>query len=134
MRRTAVVLTLGTLLVSGPTPRMEAQAAIMEGALSEALARQLAGDMGRKLGRGVVNTSTGWIEFPKAMYVMSQEWGPAFGVVFGSLHGLEASAVRTLAGVYEAATFPVPIPAGYTPVVMPTSAFTWQGLAVLSPR
>lgn len=119
MGRPIVVLAVGTLLM-GAAPAFAAPQDISL--------------MGRKLGRGFVNMSTGWIEFPKAMYVISEEWGPAFGAVFGSLHGLEVSVVRTLAGVYEAATFPVPIPAEYAPVVLPTSAFTWEGLSLRSPR
>lgn len=120
MNKTLSVLVAGTLLMVGAAPALAA--------------RQDISLMGGKLGRGVVNASTGWIELPKQIVMLNEEWGPAFGVVLGSLHGLEVAAVRTLAGVYEAITFPVPIPAGYAPVVMPASAFTWQGLSVLSPR
>ena len=89
------------------------------------------GQMGRKLGRGLANASTGWIELPKVMVLMGELGDPifsdpVFGMVLGSFHGLEMSVVRTLAGAYEAATFPVPLPAGYAPVVSPTFVFRWQ--------
>lgn len=121
MNKTLVALVVGTLLMGGTAPAFAAPEASFS-------------PMGKKLGRGVVNTSTGWVEFPKALYAVNEEWGPGVALTLGGLHGLEVVVVRTLAGVYEAATFPVPLPAEYVPVVLPASAFTWEGLYLRSPR
>lgn len=95
--------------------------------------------MGWKLGRGFVNASTGWLELPKTMYGNFQDGDPVFGdhvfgLALGSLYGLEGSVVRTVAGVYEAATFPVPMPARYAPVVDPPFVFPWEGFSLRRPR
>lgn len=121
MNKSLVALVVGALLMGATAPALAAPQATFS-------------PMGKKLGRGVVNTFTGWVEFPKALYTVNEEWGPAFALTLGGLHGLEVAAVRTLAGVYEAATFPAPIPAEYAPVMLPTSAFTWEGLYLRSPR
>ena len=158
MDKTRVVLAVSTLLMVGAAPAFAAHQDILghtvpdstaegwdgtpgarsrDGAAADArgatwLTQETYGQMGKKLGRGLVNAATGWIEFPKEIYRVSRESNPVFGVVLGGFSGLELSAVRTLAGVYEAATFPVPLPAGYVPVVSPNFVFTREGLYLWS--
>ena len=76
-------------------------------------------DMGKKLYRGLANVVTGWIELPKNIYDTSVEDNPLSGLTIGLAKGVGMTIVRTGAGVYEAVTFPFPIPEGYTPVVEP---------------
>ena len=128
MDKALSVLVVGTLLIVGGTPAFadegKGEVAASEAAGATIRGQGTAHQMGRKLNRGLVNVSTGWVELPKVMYAINQEWGPIFGVL-ASADGLERSAVRTLGGVYEVVTFPVPLPAGYASIVKPRSAFTW---------
>jgi putative exosortase-associated protein (TIGR04073 family) len=66
-----------------------------------------------KLGRGVVNVLTGWIEVPKQIHLGSQEDNPVTGIGGGLLKGIARGLLRTGVGVYEAVTFPIPYPRGY---------------------
>jgi len=75
--------------------------------------------MGRKLGRGIVNMATGWIEIPKTIYDVSVETNPFTGVTYGALKGAGMTVVRTGAGVYDVVTFLFPAPADYMPIFDP---------------
>ncbi|MBI4341403.1 MAG: exosortase system-associated protein, TIGR04073 family [Candidatus Omnitrophica bacterium] len=63
-----------------------------------------------KMGRGVVNVLTGWIELPKQLHLGSQEDNPVVGVGMGLAKGLGLTVLRAGVGAYEAATFPIPYP------------------------
>ena len=76
-------------------------------------------DMSKKLGRGVANILTGWIELPKNIYDTSVEENAFSGITMGLARGVGMTVVRTGAGVYEAVTFPFPLPEGYEPIVEP---------------
>ncbi len=80
-------------------------------------------DMGKKLYRGLANVVTGWVELPKNIYDTSVEDNPLSGLTVGLAKGVGMTIVRTGAGVYETATFPFPIPEGYTPVLEPEFVF-----------
>jgi len=75
--------------------------------------------MGKKLGRGIVNVATGWIELPKNIYDTSVESNPFIGITFGMIKGVGMTVIRTGAGVYDVATFLLPIPGDYVPVLEP---------------
>ena len=77
-----------------------------------------------KLGRGVVNTLTGWVEIPKRMHETSQTSGAFKGLTIGLARGLGYGFIRTAGGVYEAVTFPFPAPRDYRPVMRPAYVFT----------
>lgn len=66
-----------------------------------------------KMGRGVVNVLTGWIELPKQVHQGTQEHNPVLGVGSGLLNGIRLTIVRSSVGIYEALTFPLPYPKGY---------------------
>ena len=70
-----------------------------------------------KLGRGLANTLTGIFEIPKNMGEESHEHGYFAGFTTGILKGITAFLVREVVGVYEVATFPIPLPAGYKPIL-----------------
>ena len=81
-------------------------------------------DAFKKLGRGVVNTFTGWLEVPKGIVDESQASNVFSGLTIGTIKGLGLGLVRTGAGIYEALTFPFPIPEGYEPIVRPEFVYS----------
>ena len=82
-----------------------------------------ASDPFTKLGRGVANTLTGWIELPKNVYNTSVEDNAFTGITLGLAKGAGMSIVRTGVGIYEIVTFPFPLPENYAPVIEPEYVF-----------
>ena len=82
-----------------------------------------AADPVTKLGRGIANALTGWIEIPKSVYRTSAEQGPFVGLTRGLANGAGVAVERTGAGFYDAATFPVPAPANYESPIDPEYVF-----------
>ena len=76
-----------------------------------------------KLGRGVANTLTGWVELPKNIYNTSVEDNAFTGMTLGLAKGAGMTLVRTGAGIYEIATFPFPLPESYRPILEPEYVF-----------
>ena len=76
-----------------------------------------------KLGRGVANTLTGWVEIPKNIYKTSVDENAFAGVTLGLAKGAGMTIVRTGAGIYEIATFPFPLPENYKPILEPEYVF-----------
>ena len=81
-------------------------------------------DPAKKLGRGLANILTGWVELPKNIYDTSVEDNILVGLTMGLAKGVGMFIVRTGAGVYEAVTFPFPIPEDYQPVLEPEFVFS----------
>ena len=81
-------------------------------------------NMLRKLGRGLANVATGAIEIPKAVQETFYEEGPVAAVSWGLMDGVYKFFARTLVGVYEVVTFPIPFPADYAPIVEPEFLFS----------
>lgn len=80
--------------------------------------------MGKKLGRGVINIATGWLELPKNIYNTTTETNPGMGITYGTLKGLGMTVVRTAAGIFDAATFLFPVPKDYDPLMKPEFVFS----------
>lgn len=80
--------------------------------------------MANKLVRGVANIGTGWLEFPKQIYLTYREEGVAKGVTVGPIKGIGMAVVRTVAGVGETATFFMAYPGFYEPYFDPS--YVWQ--------
>ena len=80
-------------------------------------------DPAKKLGRGIANILTGWVEIPKNIYNTSIEANPLVGLTVGTAKGIGMSIVRTGAGVYELITFPFPLPEDYMPILEPEFVF-----------
>jgi len=76
-------------------------------------------DVLRKLGRGLANILTGWIEIPKNIYDTSVEENIGMGLTVGLARGIGMTVVRTGAGIYETITFPFPLPEDYEPLLEP---------------
>jgi len=78
----------------------------------------------RKLGRGLVNLSLGWIEIPKQMIETKNDRGGVSGDVagffLGSLKGIAYFLGRTAVGGYEIVTSAIP---PYKPVIEPEFIF-----------
>ncbi len=81
-------------------------------------------DPAKKLGRGIANILTGWVELPKNIYDTSVEENILSGLTMGLAKGVGMTIVRTGAGVYETVTFPFPIPEDYQPVLEPEFVFS----------
>lgn len=71
----------------------------------------------RKLGRGLSNVVTSPMEILSGMQRASEEKGLFAGLTWGTVDGLFHTVKRAVVGVYETATFPVPVPAGYEPIL-----------------
>lgn len=71
-----------------------------------------------KLGRGVANTLTGWLEWPKhvAIGIFNANVNPIEGIAVGFVRGFGRAVERTGIGLYETFTFPLP---GYDPLLCP---------------
>ena len=82
-----------------------------------------ASDPFTKLGRGVANTLTGWVEIPENIYKTSVDENAFAGVTLGLAKGAGMTIVRTGAGIYEITTFPFPLPEDYKPILEPEYVF-----------
>lgn len=77
----------------------------------------------RKLGRGLAGMTTSFLEFPGNIVAETRDQGPAVGIPLGFAKGLGMIVVRTLVGVYEFVSAPIPAPADYRPLLRPE--FPW---------
>lgn len=87
-------------------------------------AQEVVDGMANKAARGISNTTTGWVELPKQVYVTWQEEGPVKGLLVGPLKGIGMTIARTLAGVGELATFFIAYPGFFDPYIDPP--YVWQ--------
>ena len=78
----------------------------------------------RKLGRGVANLATGVFEIPKSIQEKFFDDGPIAAATYGVFDGVYKFVVRAAVGVYEIVTFPIPLPADYSPIVEPEFLFS----------
>lgn len=82
---------------------------LLFGVASPTLAEEGYGErVGEKLGRGLVNVATGWVEIPKNIVNTSQDSNVGIGVTWGLVKGIGHTLGRTLVGAGELATFFVP--------------------------
>ena len=112
-----VVLTLSLLCA---TQRAQADTRTVD----DASPQEVVDGMANKLARGVTNIGTGWLEFPKQIYMTSKEEGKAKGMTVGPLKGVGMSLVRTVTGVGEVLTFFIAYPGFFDPYFDP--AYVWQ--------
>ena len=101
IKKTVIVLVLFTFIAGSCASDIFAQNAV------------------RKLGRGFANILTGFLELPQSIVDVSEEEGPLAAVTYGIVKGLALSVLRTGVGAYEIATFLIPLPSGYQPVLEP---------------
>lgn len=81
-----------------------------------------------KVGRGIVNILTGWLEIPKQVHYGFQEKNPIAGISLGLMKGVGLAILRGGVGVFEAVTFPFPYPnrfaSPYAQIELPD--FAWE--------
>ena len=75
--------------------------------------------VGKKLGRGISNVAFGWLEIPKGIEDVGEKNNFIAALTWGPIYGVGKAVIRTVAGVYETATFPVPVPKDFDPLVQP---------------
>ena len=80
-----------------------------------------------KLGRGVSNAIGGWLEIPLNIHKRYAENDPAASLFTGACYGLVKGVVRTGVGVYEVATFFLPYPEDFAPILPTLEYFQQQG-------
>ena len=61
-----------------------------------------------KVGRGLTNVLSGWIELPKQIHLGSRESNAVTGLTWGIVKGAGLTLLRVGVGLYEAVTFPIP--------------------------
>jgi len=71
----------------------------------------------RKAGRGVSNLIGGWLEIPLNIQQYTRRYDIGGGFFTGLAYGVVKGLNRTFIGVYEVATFFVPIPADFQPIL-----------------
>ena len=82
-----------------------------------------ASDPFTKLGRGFANVLTGWIELPNTVHRTAEGENAFVAWTSGVAHGIGRSLARTGAGFYDMATFLIPVPEHYEPVIEPEYVF-----------
>ncbi|MBF0275715.1 MAG: exosortase system-associated protein, TIGR04073 family [Nitrospinae bacterium] len=76
-----------------------------------------------KLGRGISNATLAIGEIPKQVMKETRESNLFYGMTSGFFVGLVRTVLRTAVGVFEIATFPVPYPNDYAPIMKPAHVF-----------
>jgi putative exosortase-associated protein (TIGR04073 family) len=61
-----------------------------------------------KIGRGLINLATCWVEIPASMCRVSKKNDPAVGISLGTAEGVCNTLLRGATGVYDTVTFVVP--------------------------
>ncbi len=67
---------------------------------------------------GMMNTTSGIIEIPKSMIVKSDKEGMAIGIPLGFVSGMTNMLGRTLVGMLDVISFPIPTKPMITPPVV----------------
>lgn len=98
--------TAATTLLGPPAQAAESSTGYMAGAT-------------RKLGRGICNMATGPLELIRTPSLVNQQDGGLAGATIGVVQGVWAMASREVVGVYEVATFLIPLPKGFRPIMTP---------------
>lgn len=75
------------------------------------------GDPLHKLGRGICNSITFPLEIPLQISKTNVNAGPLAAFTWGILKGVGMAGLRAVVGVYEVATFPLPFPKCYKPIL-----------------
>lgn len=109
--RTTAALVLIGLVSFAATPAAQAESLYRDSAEVNS--------MMHKLGRGLSNVLTGWLEIPKQIGKSSRETDPFTGVLVGSIKGIGWTFARTATGFFEVATFPFPVPEDYGVMIEP---------------
>ena len=113
-----LILTIGVFLFA-PMANRQAHAVIGTSVAEVERENSDVYKMSHKLGRGIMNILTGWVEIPKQTAKEWQATDPFTGTIIGVTKGLVTAVSRTIVGVYEVVSFPFPVPRNYEPVMEP---------------
>ena len=92
--------------------------------VDDASPQEVVDGMANKLARGIANVATGWLEIPKQIMLTYEEEGGWKATTVGPLKGIGMTVVRTVAGASEAASFLLPYPGFYDPLLDPP--YVWE--------
>lgn len=120
-RLTLTALVLGLSLLSA-VPNAKAGSDLKTP--EDASAQEVVDGFSTKLVRGVANVATGWLEFPKQIYLTTKHDGAVKGMAVGPVKGIGMTVARTVTGALEIATFLLPYPGFYDPFFDP--AYVWE--------
>ena len=87
-------------------------------------------DAASKLGRGFAGCTLGWLELPGNIWSEAQKNGWVMGLTAGFGKGIGMTIVRTVLGVWDFVTFPIPAPDEYNSILKPDypwGYFTGEG-------
>ena len=87
--------------------------------VTQGAAKAYAHDPVVKLSRGIVNVLTCPLEYIGQTAIVSENNNAMVSLLGGLIRGTFYTVVRAVGGVYEIATFPIPIPRDYAPVFDP---------------
>jgi len=102
-----VILTVGALSLVGPL------------AAEEIWPENYMDGISRKLGRGVANVVTAPAELIRQPSLIGQQEGGLAAITYGVVKGCWWTVYRAVAGVYDVATFYVPIPRRFRSLIYP---------------
>ena len=74
--------------------------------------------IGGKFGIGLINTVTGIVEIPKSMTVETEKEGIGMGMSMGFVKGMTNMLGRTLVGIVDVVSFPIPTKPMISPAVV----------------
>jgi len=108
--------------------RMIVMGVVLAGGMTLAGGPAWAQDPIHKMGRGITNILTGWIEIPKQVHLGSRDENPVTGFGRGLFKGASLTLLRGGIGLYEALTFPLPYPRGFISPYeqMELSDYAWE--------
>jgi putative exosortase-associated protein (TIGR04073 family) len=87
-------------------------------------------DAATKFGRGIAGCALSWLELPGNIYEEGTKNGWLMGSTVGFGKGIGMVVVRTLVGVWDLVTFPIPAPDEYNSILKPDypwGYFTGEG-------
>ncbi len=87
-----------------------------------------------KLGRGIGNILTGWMEIPCNVQSHYYYKDPVNSSLGGGMIGLGKAIGRTLVGAYETVTFFLPYPPQFEPILPPLEPFRSREQPLAAPR
>ena len=87
---------------------------------SPSFASQYPDKVVEKLGNGLANAVTGFVEIPKTVSIVGNRDGVIHGMTIGFLTGIANAVGRSLSGAFDIATFLIPT----TPFVKPN--YVWD--------
>jgi putative exosortase-associated protein (TIGR04073 family) len=119
-----VIWILFFLMVMGASYTAEKATAASYRTIEGSSPQEVIDGMATKLVRGTANVLTGWMEFPKQIYLTFKEDGIAKGIFVGPVKGVGMLLVRTASGAGEMATFFVAYPGFYDPYFDPS--YVWE--------